>query len=84
MDFFGIGLPEIIFILLIAFILFGPKRILEISKTAGKVMGNLSRDASEIQRKLNDELEVEKPGQPGAADEPSRQVQTRTPSNEIL
>ncbi|MCX5993003.1 MAG: twin-arginine translocase TatA/TatE family subunit [Chloroflexi bacterium] len=75
MDIFGIGLPELILVLLIGFILFGPKRILEISKTAGKMMGNLSRDASDIQRKLNDELEGEKPVTPGAVDKPSRQVQ---------
>jgi len=68
MDFFGIGLPEIIFILLIAFVLFGPKRIVEISRTAGNVMRNLSKDASDIQKKLNEELEGEKPGGPGTTD----------------
>lgn len=76
MDIFGIGLPELIFVLLIGFILFGPKRILEISKTAGKMMGNLSRDASDIQRKLNDELEGEKPVQPSSKDQPPRQIQS--------
>jgi Sec-independent protein translocase protein TatA len=76
MDIFGIGLPELIFVLLIGFILFGPKRILEISKTAGKIMGNLSRDAADIQRKLNDELEGDKPGQPSSKDQPPRQIQS--------
>ena len=71
MDFFGIGLPEIIFILLIAFVLFGPKRIVEISRSAGNVMRNLSKDASDIQRKLNEELEGEKPGRHGTADRSS-------------
>jgi len=73
MDFFGIGLPEIIFILLIAFVIFGPKRIIEISKTAGQVMRNLSKNASDIQNQLS-ELEGEKPGQPGGADKPARQA----------
>ncbi len=73
MDFFGIGLPEIIFILLIAFVIFGPKRIVEISKTAGQVMRNLSKNASDIQNRLS-ELEGEKPGQPGGEDKPARQV----------
>jgi Sec-independent protein translocase protein TatA len=76
MDIFGVGLPELVFVLLIGFILFGPKRILEISKTAGKMMGNLSRDASDIRRKLNDELEVEKPVQPSSGDQPPRQIQS--------
>ncbi len=76
MDFFGIGLPEIIFVLLIAFVLFGPKRIVEISRTAGKVMRNLSKDASDIQTSLSKELEGEKPGCPGTTDKPSRQAQS--------
>jgi sec-independent protein translocase protein TatA len=74
MDFFGIGLPEITFILLIAFVLFGPKRIVEISRTAGSVMRNLSKDASEIQKKLTEELEGEKPGGDGGAEKASRQA----------
>jgi len=74
MDFFGIGLPEIIFILLIAFVIFGPKRIVEISKTAGKVVRNLSRDASDIQDRVTKELEGEKQDQPGTEDKSSRQV----------
>lgn len=74
MDFFGIGLPEIIFILLIAFVLFGPKRIVEISRTAGNVMRNLSKDASAIQKKLNEELEGEKPGGHGTVDRRSDQA----------
>ena len=74
MDIFGIGLPELILVLLVGFILFGPKRILEMSKTAGKVMSNLSRDASDIQRKLSEELEEEKPVTPGTVDKASRQA----------
>jgi len=74
MDFFGIGLPEIIFVLLIAFVLFGPKRIVDVSKTAGQVMRKLSKDASDIQNSLSKELEGEKPGRPGDGDKPSRQV----------
>jgi len=74
MDFFGIGLPEIILILLIAFVIFGPKRIVEISKTAGQVMRNLSKNASDIQTTLNKELEGQKPGRTDAEDKSSRQV----------
>jgi len=75
MDFLGIGLPEIIFILLIAFVIFGPKRIVDISKTAGKVVRNVSRDASDIQGRLTKELEGEKPGRPDSEDKSSQQVQ---------
>jgi len=74
MDFLGIGLPEIIFVLLIAFVLFGPKRIVDVSKTAGQVMRNLSKEASDIRGKLTKELEGDEPGRTGTEDKPSHHV----------
>ena len=68
MDFLGIGTPEIILVLLLAFVIFGPKRIVEISREAGRALRNLSRDAASIQRQLEDELSSDKTGQPPGAD----------------
>ena len=68
MDFLGIGAPEIILVLLLAFVIFGPKRIVEISREAGKALRNLSRDAASIQRQLEDELSSDKTGQSPGAD----------------
>jgi len=68
MDFLGIGTPEIILVLLLAFVIFGPKRIVEISREAGKALRNLSRDAASIQRQLEDELSSDKTGQSPGAD----------------
>lgn len=59
MDFFGIGPFEVILVLLIAFILFGPKRLIEMSKSAGKVMGDLSKSASALNEKLNQEIKID-------------------------
>jgi Sec-independent protein translocase protein TatA len=56
MDLFGIGLPEIIFILLLAFVIFGPKRIVEMGREAGKMARNLSKEAGEVRRQLDTEL----------------------------
>ena len=60
MDFLGMGAPEIILILLLAFVIFGPKRIIELSRDAGKALRNLSRDATSIQRQLEDEFSSDK------------------------
>ena len=68
MDFLGIGTPEIILVLLLAFVIFGPKRIVEISREAGRALRNLSRDAASIQRQLEDELSSDKTVQPPGAD----------------
>jgi len=75
MDFFGIGLPEIIFILLIAFVIFGPKRIVEISRSAGQAMRNLSRNASDFQSRLTREIGEEKPARPDSDGKSSRRVE---------
>ena len=59
MDFFGVGPFELLFVLLIAFVLFGPERIIQISKTAGKAMRDLSKSASDLNQKLNQELKLD-------------------------
>ena len=68
MDFLGIGAPEIILVLLLAFVIFGPKRIIELSRDAGKALRNLSRDAAAIQKQIEDELSADKPVKPPGSD----------------
>lgn len=55
-DLFGIGLPEILFILLMAFVIFGPKRILDISRSAGRAMRNISKTASDYTSNIEKEI----------------------------
>jgi len=64
MDFLGIGAPEIILVLLLAFIIFGPKRIIELSRDAGKALRNLSRDAAAIRKQIEEEISADKTGKP--------------------
>ena len=68
MDFLGMGAPELILVLLLAFVIFGPKRIIEMSRDAGRVLRSLSRDAAHIQRQIEDELSTDKTGRPSGAD----------------
>lgn len=55
MDFFGIGPPEILLVLLLVFVIFGPKKLVEMSRNAGKAMRDLNRNAGELTRKLENE-----------------------------
>lgn len=59
MDFFGIGLLEVALIFIVAFIIFGPERLAEISRIAGKTLGNLSRTASSFKIKFDQEINIE-------------------------
>jgi sec-independent protein translocase protein TatA len=74
MDFLGIGPFEVLLILLIAFIIFGPQKLIEMSKTAGKTMKELSRSASALNEKLNQEIKIDglsmtdEPEKPDATD----------------
>jgi TatA/E family protein of Tat protein translocase len=52
---FGGGL-EIGFILFIAFLLFGPKKVPEIARTLGKGLGELRRASNELKNSLEEEI----------------------------
>lgn len=56
MDILGVGPLEILFVFIIAFIVFGPRRLVDISKNAGKIMRNLSKTASQVNDKINKEF----------------------------
>ena len=48
MNFLGMGTPEILVVLLLAFLLLGPERMINAARTLGKYAGEMRRMASEI------------------------------------
>ena len=57
MDFLGIGGGEIFVIIIIAVLLWGPGRIVEIARGMGKVVHNLKSTTSEFTSQITKELE---------------------------
>ena len=53
---FGGGFLEIGFLLFIAFLLFGPKKVPEIARTLGKGLGELRRASNELRNSLEEEI----------------------------
>ncbi len=53
---FSGGFFEIGFILFIAFLLFGPKKLPEIARTLGKGLGELRRASNELKYSLEEEI----------------------------
>jgi len=54
---FGIGMQEIILVLLIALIFLGPKRIPEIAKSLGKALREFRKASSDLREEIEKEIE---------------------------
>jgi TatA/E family protein of Tat protein translocase len=53
---FGGGFLEIGFLLFVAYLLFGPKKVPEIARTLGKGLGELRRASNELKNSLEEEI----------------------------
>ena len=61
MNVFGIGLPEMALIFVIALLVFGPKKLPEIGRTLGKTLKSFLQASNEFQEEFKKEAEkVEK------------------------
>jgi sec-independent protein translocase protein TatB len=52
----NLGMPEMIFLVVIGLLLFGPKKLPEIGRQLGKFMAEFKRASNEFQAQLNDEV----------------------------
>ncbi len=72
MNFMGMGLAELAVIMVVAFLVLGPNRTINVARTAGKILADLRRTFSEVAAAVS----LEEKGQ---ADSPleSRPVESR-------
>ncbi|MGH9379146.1 MAG: Sec-independent protein translocase subunit TatA/TatB [Thermoanaerobaculia bacterium] len=62
-----LGAPELIFILVLALIIFGPRRLPEIGRTIGRAMRELRRATNDFRRAVDTELTLEEVRKPPTA-----------------
>jgi len=55
----NIGLPEMIFIMVIALLVFGPKKLPEIGRTIGKAIREFKKSTDEIKDKFEEQIRAE-------------------------
>lgn len=55
---FGIGLPELLLILVLGLLVLGPQRLPEVARMVGRLYGQLRRASEEFQRTIRQDLEA--------------------------
>jgi len=55
----SIGMPELVIILVIALIIFGPRKLPELGRSLGKSIGEFRKASNELKNTLEEEIRVE-------------------------
>ena len=80
MKIFGLGMPELIIILLVVLLIFGPKQLPKLGRAMGKTIKGLRAGAEEVQEGLKGDVDDSKEEEPEeedaeeAADEAPKKV----------
>ncbi len=64
MGFFGIGIGEVMLVLIFSLIIWGPGRMVEIARTLGKLMHTLKKVTADLTATVTREIDVEKDNSP--------------------
>lgn len=84
----NLGMPELMMILVLALLLFGPNKLPEIGKQVGKALGEFKRASNDLKRTIEDEMEkassglkLDDPPKPGA--EKAEVAKSEPPAAEV-
>ena len=75
----SIGMPELVIILVIALIIFGPRKLPELGKSLGKSINEFKKASTELQNTLEQEIKLEE-----QKDERAKAAPVAPPPVEVL
>ncbi len=62
MDLFGMGTGEILLVIIVALMIWGPGRIIEVSRTLGKMVHNFKKAAFDLTEQITKETKEQEKG----------------------
>ena len=65
----SLGFPEILFILVLALLVFGPRRLPEVSRKVGRALGEFRRATGDLKRSIDREMTMADMGVKGSPPE---------------
>ena len=82
-----IGMPELLIILTLALIIFGPRKLPELGRSLGKSLGEFKRASNELRNTLDEEIRIEeerstRPARPAQPAEPEPKAAAEPDENQ--
>ena len=66
----SIGMPELVIILVIALIIFGPRKLPELGKSLGRSLNEFKKASTDLQNTLEQEIKIEEQKETAAKTKP--------------
>ena len=75
-----LGGPEILLLLVLALIVFGPRKLPEVGKSMGKMLAEFRKASNDFKRTIEDEVEAEKAREEAQSAAPARLEEAASPT----
>jgi TatA/E family protein of Tat protein translocase len=76
---FGIGMTELLVILVVALIVFGPTRLPELARSLGRAMAEFRRASTDLRQTFNESLQDPRPPEPATPAPPAPAIAPPAP-----
>jgi sec-independent protein translocase protein TatA len=76
---FGIGFQEMLLILVVVLIFFGPKRLPDLAKSLGKGLAEFKKASEEVKKSIDEAMKEEAPKEEAAKEEAAKEEATPRP-----